>query len=365
MAPQTIAIGEVAPNTLPADFAEWDGGGPPPAPPATLPTTLPDDFFDEIDAAAASPAKVAKAQAALAPAPAKAQAPAPAKVSGKTATSKAKAASAEAVAVPAPSRPQPSSAEPAAKSKDKKKSPVKGIAIGASLLVLASAGILIPLKLLKPAAGKVVVKQTVTEPPPVTLPQALSSSAPSIPTLSTPQDQQQSTVAQTTQQPHSVDSAKMVNQLVAPSRIANNINGAGKDSGPVESFSANGMEGLGGASGTAVGSALNGASHPKVKLDAPKNVSISSGVASGLLLQKRDPVYPALAKQSNVSGTVVLEATISKSGAIQNLHVLSGPVMLRQAALDAVGMWRYKPYLLDNQPVDVQTTISLTFSLGR
>jgi protein TonB len=125
------------------------------------------------------------------------------------------------------------------------------------------------------------------------------------------------------------------------------------------------MEGLGGASGASVGSVLNGTAHPKVNYDAPKNVSISSGVASGLLLQRRDPVYPALAKQANVSGTVVLEATISKFGTIEGMHVLSGPVMLRQAAMNAVGSWRYKPYLLDSQPVDVQTTINVTFSLGR
>jgi protein TonB len=155
----------------------------------------------------------------------------------------------------------------------------------------------------------------------------------------------------------------MVDQLVAPSRIAKSIQG--QDSGSSQNFSASGMEGLGGASGAGVGSVLNGTAHPKVKFDAPKNVSISSGVASGLLLQRRDPIYPTLAKQANVAGTVVLEATISKTGAIQGMHVLSGPVMLRQAAMDAVSTWRYRPYMLDSQPVDVQTTINLTFSLGR
>jgi len=65
-----------------------------------------------------------------------------------------------------------------------------------------------------------------------------------------------------------------------------------------------------------------------------------------------------------VSGTVVIQATISKAGTIDNLRVVSGPTMLRQAALDAVKTWRYKPYMLDGEPVDVETTVSVNFTLG-
>jgi protein TonB len=61
---------------------------------------------------------------------------------------------------------------------------------------------------------------------------------------------------------------------------------------------------------------------------------------------------------------VVLQAKISKTGAIEDLHVLSGPAMLQQAALDAVKNWRYKPYLLNNEPVEVDTTVNVVFSLG-
>jgi protein TonB len=61
---------------------------------------------------------------------------------------------------------------------------------------------------------------------------------------------------------------------------------------------------------------------------------------------------------------VVIQATISRTGVIQNLRAVSGPTMLRQSALDAVRTWRYKPYLLDGDPVDVETTVSVTFSLG-
>jgi len=77
------------------------------------------------------------------------------------------------------------------------------------------------------------------------------------------------------------------------------------------------------------------------------------------------PVYPAIAKDTGTSGTVILAAIISKNGTIENLHVISGPLMLQQAALDAVRAWRYRPYLLDGQPVEVETTVSVIFTLQR
>ena len=97
---------------------------------------------------------------------------------------------------------------------------------------------------------------------------------------------------------------------------------------------------------------------------APKKVNISAGVAVGLLIQKTIPVYPPIAKAARVSGTVVLQATISKQGTIENLHVVSGPAMLQQAAMDAVRTWRYRPYLLNNEPVEVDTTVNVIFTLG-
>jgi protein TonB len=83
-----------------------------------------------------------------------------------------------------------------------------------------------------------------------------------------------------------------------------------------------------------------------------------------MLVQKTPPVYPPIAKAAQVSGTVELHATISRNGTIKDLHIVSGPVMLRQAAVDAVRTWRYKPYKLSNEPVEVETTINVVFSLG-
>jgi TonB family protein len=96
----------------------------------------------------------------------------------------------------------------------------------------------------------------------------------------------------------------------------------------------------------------------------PEIVTLSADVTAGLLLNKTPPVYPPEAKAARVSGTVVLEGIISKTGSIENLRVISGPDMLRQAALDAVKTWRYKPYLLKGEPFEVVTTINVIFTLG-
>lgn len=98
---------------------------------------------------------------------------------------------------------------------------------------------------------------------------------------------------------------------------------------------------------------------------APKQpMKISSGVATGQLISPIRPIYPAIAKVAHIQGTVVIEATISRQGTIENLQVTEGPPMLRQAAIDAVAAARYRPFLLNGEPVEVQTSIHVIFSLG-
>jgi periplasmic protein TonB len=104
---------------------------------------------------------------------------------------------------------------------------------------------------------------------------------------------------------------------------------------------------------------------PAVKPAPPRAIAVSGGVSAGLLISKANPTYPAIARATRTAGTVVLAATISTAGRIENLQVISGPLSLRQAALDAVRTWRYRPYLLNNQPVEVETTINVIFSLDR
>ena len=161
-----------------------------------------------------------------------------------------------------------------------------------------------------------------------------------------------------------VQSEMMNNQLVAPTKIPKDIKQvAEREAPPSTSFGVAGMEGLGGSSGGVIGGMLGGVK-AKVQVAAPKKINISGGVAAGMLLQKTAPNYPPIAKAARVSGTVVLQATISKAGTIENLRVISGPAMLQAAALDAVKSWRYRPYLLNNEPVEVETTVNVIFTLG-
>ncbi len=94
-------------------------------------------------------------------------------------------------------------------------------------------------------------------------------------------------------------------------------------------------------------------------------IHVSSGVMAGAVIAKNPPTYPQIAKAVRVEGTVVLLATISKNGTVENLRVVSGPALLQQAAIDAVKTWRYSPYLLNGEPVEVETTVNVVFTLGR
>ncbi len=95
----------------------------------------------------------------------------------------------------------------------------------------------------------------------------------------------------------------------------------------------------------------------------PKRVVVSV-LDQGYLLHRVLPIYPELAKRSGVQGQVVLRAVISKDGEIQELHVLSGHPWLRGAALQAVQQWRYRPYVLNGVPVQVETQVTVNFVLA-
>jgi protein TonB len=104
---------------------------------------------------------------------------------------------------------------------------------------------------------------------------------------------------------------------------------------------------------------------PVVVVSRPaERVRVSTGVAAGNLISQTQPVYPAIARAAGITGVVVLRAIISKTGTIENLTVQSGPVLLRQAALEGVRNWRYKPFLLNGDPTDVDTTITVNFTSG-
>jgi TonB family protein len=93
-------------------------------------------------------------------------------------------------------------------------------------------------------------------------------------------------------------------------------------------------------------------------------VRISAGVMAVNILNKVAPVYPQEARDAGISGTVVLHAIIGKDGSIQALQLVSGPKELAPAAYDAVKQWTYKPYLLNGEPTEVDTTIMVNFNLN-
>ena len=93
------------------------------------------------------------------------------------------------------------------------------------------------------------------------------------------------------------------------------------------------------------------------------SIHLPSRLVEGNLIYKSVPQYPALAKAMRAEGTVVLQAMISKAGTIENLRAINGPQVLQQAAIDAVKTWRYKPYMLNGQAVEVETTVNVIFKL--
>lgn len=117
----------------------------------------------------------------------------------------------------------------------------------------------------------------------------------------------------------------------------------------------------GGGMGGVIGGLLGGtAVVPHVTLN---RVKVSQGVVEGNLIHKVVPTYPPLAKTARIQGAVVLHAIISKAGNVENLNVMSGHPMLVQSALDAVKQWKYRPYILNGDPVEVETTITVNFNL--
>ena len=103
---------------------------------------------------------------------------------------------------------------------------------------------------------------------------------------------------------------------------------------------------------------------PKFVPVTPQRVRISQGVTKGLLIHREEPTYPTLARAARVQGEVVLSAVIDTNGTDPEPQLVSGHPMLVPAAIAAVEQWRYKPYLLNGQPVEVETTITVIFSLS-
>ena len=151
-------------------------------------------------------------------------------------------------------------------------------------------------------------------------------------------------------------------QIFAPPRIPTSIRMILTQEPPVGNNIAGTMASLGG--GPEIPGGIFNHSQPPVVHAVSGPVRLPSNLVAGLLVYKTIPGYPFIAKAAHREGVVVLQATISTSGTIENLHVISGDPMFHQAALDAVSQWRYRPYMLNGQPVEVETTVNVVFKMN-
>jgi len=164
---------------------------------------------------------------------------------------------------------------------------------------------------------------------------------------------------------HLMDAGK----LVTPKAIPKDIKIIKEEAEPPDMGGmAGGVPGgvAGGSAGGVLGGVIGGAgiAPPPPKL-APKRVTVGGNVQAARLVNRVQPLYPPLARQTRISGTVKLHAIIGKNGAVEQLQVVSGHPLLVQSALDAVRQWRYQPTLLNGDPVEVDTEIDVIFSLAQ
>src|ERR1700758_87677 len=145
-------------------------------------------------------------------------------------------------------------------------------------------------------------------------------------------------------------------QLRTPTKIPKKVEIIKEDEAPPPVMATTGVVGgvpggvPGGSMGGVLGSIASAGSVAALpKVATPQRVRVSSGVQSGMLVRKVNPVYPPLARQARIQGQVVLQAQISKTGDIENLQLVSGHPMLAPAAIEAVKQWKYKPYLLNGE----------------
>ena len=157
--------------------------------------------------------------------------------------------------------------------------------------------------------------------------------------------------------------------LRTPTKIPQKVQMIKEDEAPPQMASAGVVGGVpggppGGQMGGVIGGIISSTPVAVPKVATPQRVRVSQGVSTGLLVRKVNPTYPPLARQARIQGTVVLHAVISKDGSIENLQLVSGHPMLAPAAIEAVKQWKYKPYLLNGEPVEVDTEVQVNFTLS-
>jgi protein TonB len=151
-----------------------------------------------------------------------------------------------------------------------------------------------------------------------------------------------------------------------PSRIPKGVS-ADADDAPPQVGSGSAFPGTGRGNPSGVSNLFESSSSPILPAVRPPNTVAPlriSRMSEGNLIHKVQPAYPPLARAARIQGAVVLQAVINKQGTIENLKVMTGHPMLVPSAIEAVKQWRYRPYVLNNEPVDVETQITVNFSLA-
>ncbi|MGH9545898.1 MAG: energy transducer TonB [Terriglobales bacterium] len=158
-------------------------------------------------------------------------------------------------------------------------------------------------------------------------------------------------------------------QLRTPTKIPEKIQMIKEEEAPPPVSTMAGVVGgvpgaAGGQMGGVIGGIINSTPIAVPRVATPQRVRVSQGVTQGLLIRKIQPTYPPLARQARIQGSVLLQAEISKDGSIQNLRLISGHPMLAPSAIEAVKQWKYRPYILNGEPVEVETQITVNFTLA-
>jgi protein TonB len=159
-------------------------------------------------------------------------------------------------------------------------------------------------------------------------------------------------------------------QLRTPTKIPEKVQMIKEEEAPPPAMASGGVVGgvpggvPGGQMGGVIGGIISSTPVAVPKVATPQRVRVSQGVSNGLLIRKVQPAYPPLARQARIQGQVLLQAQISKDGSIENLQLISGHPMLAPAAIEAVKQWRYKPYMLNGEPVAVDTQVVVNFTLS-
>ncbi|HEY2393225.1 MAG TPA: TonB family protein [Candidatus Angelobacter sp.] len=152
--------------------------------------------------------------------------------------------------------------------------------------------------------------------------------------------------------------------LRTPNKIPKKIQMIKEEEAPAAAGVQGGVVGgVPGGSANGVIGGIIGSAAPPPKVATPQKLRISTGVAEGLKIHDVTPSYPQMARIAHIQGDVLLQATISKSGVIENLRAVQGHPILIQSAMDAVKQWKYKPYILNGEAVEVETTIRVQFHM--